>query len=96
MDWLYPFGPIDIYIKQLSNLQRFKEARRDRFGELTSREMEILSLVAGGMKTSQVAEYLEISRVTVQNHRASIRDKLGINNQSEYIKYALAFGLIQF
>lgn len=81
---------------KVPNLQRFIQVNRNKFNELTDREIEILTLVAEGMNNSDIANRLEISRATVQNHRASIRKKLPINNQADYIKYALAFGLISF
>lgn len=79
-----------------SNLQRFIQKYRKQFKELSDREIEILRLVAKGMKNSAIALQLDISRATVQNHRTSIRKKLSITNQADYIKYALAFGLISF
>lgn len=91
----YPTGPIEHFLKQISNLQRFKEEKKERFEELTEREVEILSLIAGGLKNPATAQKLDISRATVQNHRARIRDKLNIESQADYIKYALAYDLIQ-
>lgn len=81
---------------KVSNLQRFIQKYEKQYKELTEREIEILTLVAGGMKNLDIAAHLKISRATVQNHRAAIRKKLSINNQADYIKYALAFGLISF
>ncbi len=95
MERLYPTGPIENLLKQMTGLQQFKEKKRDRFEELTDREIEVLSLVAGGLKNPAVAEKLNISRATVQNHRARIRDKLNIESQAGYIKFALAYDLIQ-
>lgn len=81
---------------KVSNLQRFIQKYGKQFKELSKREIEILTLVAGGMKNSAIATRLEISRATVQNHRAGIRKKIPIKSQADYIKYALAFGLISF
>ncbi|MBD3616905.1 MAG: helix-turn-helix transcriptional regulator [Gracilimonas sp.] len=95
MERLYPTGPIDNLMRQISRLQRFRVEKKDRFEELTGREVEILTLVARGLKNPAIAKKLDISRVTVQNHRARIRDKLNIQSQSDYIKYGLAYDLIQ-
>lgn len=95
MEKLYPTGPIEGLMKQILNLQRFKNERKNYFEELTEREVEILSLVAGGLKNSAIAQELDISPVTVQNHRAKIRDKLNIQSQADFIKYALAYDLVQ-
>lgn len=95
MEKLYPTGPVGDLFRQILNLQRFKKERKDRFEELTEREVEVLSLIAGGLKNSSIALELDISPVTVQNHRARIRDKLNIQSQADYIKYALAYDLIK-
>lgn len=95
MEKLYPTGPIENLLKQMVGLQRFKEKKSDRFEELTEREVEILSLVADGMKNPAIAKKLGISRTTVQNHRAQLRDKLNIQSQSDYTKFAMAYDLIQ-
>lgn len=81
---------------KVSNLQRFINKFGERYETLTDREVEILTLVANGFKNPEIAEQLNISRPTVQNHRSSIRKKLDIKNQADYIKYALAFGLVSF
>lgn len=95
MDRLYPTGPIKSHIKQISGLQKFRDMEKERFTELTDREVEILVLVSQGLKNSAIARKLDISRATVQNHRAHIRDKLNIESQVDYIKYAMAFDLMQ-
>lgn len=81
---------------KVSNLQRFINKFGERYETLTDREVEILTLVANGFKNPEIAEQLNISRATVQNHRSSVRKKLDIENQADYIKYALAFGLVSF
>lgn len=96
MNQRYPTGPIGHFFEQLSDLQQFSEHQKNRFEELTDREIEVLGLVAEGMKNPAISEKLDISRATVQNHRASVRDKLNLSHQTDYIKYALAFDLIAF
>lgn len=96
MGKFYSTGPIEDLMRQMLNLQHFKNERKDYFEELTQREVEILSLIAGGLKNSAVAQELDLSPVTVQNHRAQIRDKLNIQSQAEYIMYALAYDLVEF
>lgn len=92
---VYPTGPIDNLIKLMSRLQRFSDNHTDRYETLTKREIEVLTLIAEGLKNPAISKELDITRTTVQNHRASIRDKLGISTPTEYIKYAMAFDLIQ-
>lgn len=93
---IFPTGPIENLVKQVSDLHRFEQKRKDLFDTLTERETEILSLIARGLKNPGIAAKLGISRATVQNHRASVRDKLNLSSQTDYIKYALAYNLIPF
>lgn len=95
-DRKYETGPLDHKISQIVSLERFKDERSHYFQSLTDREKNILGLVAQGMKTSDIAAQLAISSVTVQNHRSSIRQKLLINRESDYFRYAYAFDLVEF
>ncbi len=56
---------------------------------LTSREVEILRLVAQGLTDAQVAEQLIISRRTVNWHLSSIYSKLGVSSRSAATRYAI-------
>lgn len=95
MDRQYPTGPIKNLIKQMRSLERFRDMEKERFTELTDREIEILTLVSRGFNNPEIARKLDISRATVQNHRAQVRDKLNIESQVDYIKYAMAYDMIQ-
>ncbi|WP_421775180.1 response regulator transcription factor [Gracilimonas sp.] len=92
----FPTGPIGQYFDQIANLKRFRDKQRKNFELLTEREIEVLTLLAEGYNNPRMAKELDISRNTVQNHRASIREKLNIKTQVEFVKFALAFDLIQF
>lgn len=61
---------------------------------LTTREREILKLVAEGKSNKEVASLLNISIRTVEHHRANIMDKLNLKNIAELIKYAIQKGYI--
>ncbi len=63
-------------------------------GELTSREIEVLHLIADGMTNSEIAEALFISPHTVTRHRANVMKKLGAHNRVELINIASGRGLI--
>jgi DNA-binding NarL/FixJ family response regulator len=56
---------------------------------LTKREEEIVSLVAKGMTSQEIAKKLFISPRTVETHRARIMDKLGVNNAAGLVRFAL-------
>ena len=62
--------------------------------DLTEREVQVLSLIANGKSTKEVAEELFISTKTVDTHKGHILDKLGLKNTAELTKYAIKNGLI--
>jgi len=65
-----------------------------RFELLSKREKEILLLVGGDLTSKEVGAQLDISFRTVQNHRASIKEKLMIKKNSELIKAAIFYGKV--
>jgi len=68
-----------------------KEADREL---LSSREQEVLALVALGYTNKQIAGELIISIKTVETHKANIKIKLGLNKRSELVRYAMDNNLI--
>lgn len=88
--------PAKHVFRKVSALRQFRNKYERQFETLTEREAEILALVANGLQNPAIAQRLDISRATVQNHRTGIRRKLSVSSQADYIKYALAFGLISF
>ena len=63
------------------------------FNELTSREKEIITLVAQGNTNATIAEKLFISPRTVDTHRTNIMKKLEIHNVASLIRFAFKNGL---
>ncbi|HMQ90799.1 MAG TPA: response regulator transcription factor [Flavilitoribacter sp.] len=61
---------------------------------LTSREKEILALIAEGLTNNQIAERLFISPLTVDSHRKNLLAKLEVKNTAAMIRIALEHGLI--
>ena len=61
---------------------------------LTTRELEILKLVARGNKNSEVADQLSISERTVTKHVSNILDKLQLTNRTQVAFYAAREGLL--
>ncbi|HEX2867911.1 MAG TPA: response regulator transcription factor [Ignavibacteriales bacterium] len=57
--------------------------------DLSRREIEVLRLVCDGYSSSEIAQTLEIGKKTVDTHRSSIMKKLGVENTSQLIKYAI-------
>jgi DNA-binding NarL/FixJ family response regulator len=63
--------------------------------QLTSRETEVLQLVAEGHANKQVAASLEISIKTVEKHRQRLMDKLNIHETAGLTRYAIAHRIIE-
>lgn len=62
---------------------------------LTSRESEVLQLVAEGSANKQIAAELRISIKTVEKHRQHLMDKLNIHDTAGLTRYAIAHGIIE-
>ena len=62
-------------------------------GGLTSREVEVLGLVAEGLTNAQVAQRLFLSPRTVDTHLTSIYHKLGVSSRATAVRFALDHGL---
>jgi len=61
---------------------------------LTSREQEIMVLLAEGYSAKEAAAKLFISPKTVENHRTNIMNKLGLHSTLELVRYAVRLGLV--
>jgi DNA-binding NarL/FixJ family response regulator len=64
-------------------------------GPLTSREREILVLVAEGKISNKIAAELGIVLKTVEAHRANLMRKLGLHGLTDLVRYALRNGIIE-
>ena len=63
--------------------------------ELTSRESEVLQLIAEGFSNKQIAAELAISIKTVEKHRQQVMNKLNIHDVAGLTRYAIAKGLVE-
>jgi DNA-binding NarL/FixJ family response regulator len=63
--------------------------------KLTSREQEVLQLVAEGNANKEVADLLHISIKTVEKHRHQVMKKLDLPNIASLTRYAIAHGIIE-
>jgi DNA-binding NarL/FixJ family response regulator len=61
---------------------------------LTTRQREVLQLVAEGKAAKEIAGILNISVKTVEFHKQSIMDELGVRTTAELTRYALAHGIV--
>jgi len=61
---------------------------------LTSRELEVVQLLAEGKSMKQVARIINVSIKAIESRRRNIKDKLGTDNIADLVKYAIREGLI--
>lgn len=62
---------------------------------LTTREIDVLSLIAQGMDNDAIAERLALTKRTVQNHVSAIYGKLGVTSRTEAVLYAIQHKLVE-
>jgi DNA-binding NarL/FixJ family response regulator len=75
-------------------LNRFVTTSMSEFSEtpnLSPRELEVLTLIGRGQSTSEIADKLFLSVKTVAAHRERIKEKLGLENSIELLRYAMQF-----
>ncbi len=76
--------------------QAFSSGQPARKGvELTSRESEVLQLIAEGFSNKQIAAELCISIKTVEKHRQQVMNKLNIHDVAGLTRYAISKGLVE-
>ena len=63
--------------------------------ELTTREIEVLRLIAAGNSNKQIADQLAIGEATVKSHVTNILSKLGANDRAHAVTIGLKRGIIQ-
>jgi DNA-binding NarL/FixJ family response regulator len=86
-------------LKRLLGLYRDSSAKegavRRRDEHLTSREHEVLQMVAEGHVNKQIAATLNLSIKTVEKHRQQLMDKLNIHDIAGLTRYAIAHGVVE-
>ena len=73
---------------------RHKSTAQSKVPRLTSREVEVLQLVAEGYANKQIADLLGLSIKTVEKHRQELMNKLGIHDTASLTRYAVAQGIV--
>jgi DNA-binding NarL/FixJ family response regulator len=79
-------------------LEAYRErehGQKSTFDQLTSRQREVLQLVAEGRTAKEIAQILHISPRTAEFHRARLLEVLGAESTAELIQYAIRHGLTQ-
>lgn len=82
------------FVSGVINLSQIETQSEPIAAPLTSREHEVLQLIAEGYTTTEIAEIMSISPHTANRHRANILEKMGVRNQMELIRLAVKRGLI--
>ena len=67
---------------------------RESYNGLTSRQREVLTLIAEGLTNPEIGEQLGISVKTVERHRENIMERLNLHSRTDLVKYAIRKGLI--
>ncbi|HEX8998679.1 MAG TPA: response regulator transcription factor [Blastocatellia bacterium] len=79
---------LELYIRKVESVPD------DPYELLTTREREVLQLVAEGRTSAEIASRLFISPRTAEGHRANLMKKLGLQNNADLIRFALKRGIL--
>jgi DNA-binding NarL/FixJ family response regulator len=77
------------------HLERTRRGETGLEGPLTPRETEVVKLIAEGHTSREIGELLSISDKTVERHRASVLEKLGLRDRVALTLYAVRRGLVE-
>jgi len=75
--------------------QAYTEGNSRKSGDLTSREAEVLQLIAEGFSNKQIASELTISIKTVEKHRQQVMNKLNIHDVAGLTRHAISKGMVE-
>jgi DNA-binding NarL/FixJ family response regulator len=84
---------IDKYLQRTRGEPDHSWATSMPYGQLTSRQREILQLIAEGHTTKDIAQCLNLSARTVETHRTELMQRLDIHDVAGLVRYAIRTGL---
>ncbi len=84
---------VTAYLKQKSP-QEDPAQPRSALDTLSTREREVLKLVAEGYRSREIGEFLYISEKTVEKHRANLMRKIGVKSAAALTAFAIEKGLV--
>lgn len=90
--FIYPAAASALVKDYLERARRGGQAPSD---PLTTRELEVIKLIADGLTSDEIAESLAIAKNTVDRHRDNILEKLGLRNRVDLTRYAIKRGLVE-
>lgn len=86
----------EIYVNETVGSQMLHQALTGRgkpnsspIDRLSDRELEVIQAIGEGKPTRQIARDLNVSVKTIESHRAHIKDKMGLKNASELVKFSV-------
>lgn len=83
------------YIARFEKKTNRSEANRGAFEILTSRQREILQLIAEGHTTKDISQKLNLSINTVETHRSQLMERIGIHDLAGLVRYAIREGIVK-
>jgi DNA-binding NarL/FixJ family response regulator len=81
-------------VEELIRLKRRRSSDAGPLGVLSAREREVFALMVQGMTNDAASSHLNISRRTVETHRANLLKKLNIHSVAELLRFAARHDLI--
>jgi DNA-binding CsgD family transcriptional regulator len=91
---LPPPDAVDLAADPVAEARPALPARADLPGGLSEREREVVTLIAQGLTSREIAERLVISVKTADTHASHIRDKLDLRSRAEIAAWAVHHGLL--
>jgi len=91
--WIQPELMQQLY-SEFANGPQAGEADATADVDLTPRQIEVLKLVAQGLRNSEIANHLTISEQTVKTHVAHLLEKLGVASRLQAARYAISKKLV--
>lgn len=80
----------DVFSALIDSQDRYE----DNLSQLTTRERQVLQMIAEGNTNKEIAEKLVLSTRTIESHRANLMIKLKINSQAKLVQFAIQKGII--
>ncbi len=81
-------------LENLANPQQRATGRAGAAPVLTSREQEVITLIARGHRTREIAHQMSLSHKTVEKHRTNLMRKLGLRSAAAVAAYAITHGYL--
>lgn len=85
----------DLVAQALRNFAKRIVRKKGESTQFTERELDVIQLICEELTMREIANKLELSESTIQNHRVTIMNKMGVKNTAGLVKFAFTKGLIK-